>query len=195
MPEMRHSRTEAVSVALRATALDRRRLRTPAAVLEHLGAVQLDTIAVLARSQELVAHARLGAVGRERIHDAYWGNGRTFEYWSHEACVLPMEVHPWFAFRRQHGYFAMPVLHAGAIIGLIDPAREGDALVARNISTASRDPEGFAIALADAARWVGKSRVTIEQAPTKSMARDVARMANALLRTPEAPGTPPVPPR
>ena len=35
-------------------------------VLRHLGAVQLDTISVLARSHELVPYARLGAVGRRR---------------------------------------------------------------------------------------------------------------------------------
>ena len=39
------------------------RTRAVEAVLEHLGAVQLDTISVLARSHELVAYARLGAVG------------------------------------------------------------------------------------------------------------------------------------
>ncbi|MFC4910445.1 winged helix-turn-helix domain-containing protein [Actinomadura gamaensis] len=41
-------------------------------VLSRLGAVQLDTISVLARSHELVPYARLGAVPREKIEDAYW---------------------------------------------------------------------------------------------------------------------------
>ena len=41
-------------------------------VLETLGAVQLDTISVLARSHELVAYARLGAVGRSAVESAYW---------------------------------------------------------------------------------------------------------------------------
>jgi uncharacterized protein YcaQ len=69
-------------------------------MLRRLGAVQLDTISVLARSHELVAYARLGAVARERIERAYW-NGGTFEYWSHAACVLPVEEWPMFAFRRR----------------------------------------------------------------------------------------------
>jgi uncharacterized protein YcaQ len=70
-------------------------------VLRHLGAVQLDTISVLARSHELVPYARLGAVGREAVERAYWSGGASFEYWSHAACVLPVEEWPLFAFRRR----------------------------------------------------------------------------------------------
>ena len=72
-------------------------------MLRRLGAVQLDTISVLARSHELVAYARLGAVPRERIEHAYWNPGRpdAFEYWSHAACVLPIEEWPYYAFRRR----------------------------------------------------------------------------------------------
>ncbi|MFM7597270.1 MAG: winged helix-turn-helix domain-containing protein [Actinomycetota bacterium] len=70
--------------------------------LEHLGAVQLDTISVLARSHELVAYARLGAIGRDAVEAAYWGGDTAFEYWSHAACILPMSEWPWFAFRRRH---------------------------------------------------------------------------------------------
>ena len=67
------------------------------------GAVQLDTISVLARSHELVAYARLGAIGRDRIERAYWHPraADAFEYWSHAACVLPIEEWPYYAFRRR----------------------------------------------------------------------------------------------
>ncbi|MEU6506462.1 crosslink repair DNA glycosylase YcaQ family protein [Streptomyces sp. NPDC046942] len=70
-------------------------------VLRHLGAVQLDTISVLARSHELVPYARLGAVGRKTVEAAYWSGTRAFEYWSHAACLLPIEEWPHFAFRRR----------------------------------------------------------------------------------------------
>ncbi|TDC18245.1 winged helix-turn-helix domain-containing protein [Streptomyces sp. 8K308] len=70
-------------------------------VLRRLGAVQLDTISVLARSHELLPYARLGAVGRAAVEEAYWSGGRSFEYWSHAACVLPIEEWPLFAFRRR----------------------------------------------------------------------------------------------
>ncbi|HEV8153542.1 MAG TPA: crosslink repair DNA glycosylase YcaQ family protein [Solirubrobacteraceae bacterium] len=75
------------------------------ALLERLGAVQLDTISVLARSHELVAYARLGPVGRDAVENAYWTRPptppRAFEYWSHAACVLPIASWPLFAFRRR----------------------------------------------------------------------------------------------
>lgn len=70
-------------------------------VLRHLGAVQLDTISVLARSHELIPYARLGAVGRETVEQAYWSDRHAFEYWSHAACILPIEEWPHFAFRRR----------------------------------------------------------------------------------------------
>jgi uncharacterized protein YcaQ len=71
------------------------------AMLRRLGSVQLDTISVLARSHELVPYARLGSVGREAVEAAYWSGQRSFEYWSHAACVLPVEEWPLFGFRRR----------------------------------------------------------------------------------------------
>ncbi|MFJ3770075.1 winged helix-turn-helix domain-containing protein [Streptomyces sp. NPDC090075] len=106
------SADEARRVALRAQgflgAPDRR--SGVRGVLRHLGAVQLDTISVLARSHELIPYARLGSVGRRTVEDAYWTTGsagasptspHAFEYWSHAACILPIEEWPHFAFRRR----------------------------------------------------------------------------------------------
>jgi uncharacterized protein YcaQ len=74
-----------------------------AAMLRRVGAVQLDTISVLARSHELVAYARLGPVPRPQIEQAYWHDTKpaAFEYWAHAACVLPIEQWPYYAFRRR----------------------------------------------------------------------------------------------
>lgn len=106
------SRDDARRMALRAQGLlgapDRR--AGVRGVLRHLGAVQLDTISVLARSHELVPYARLGAVGHPAVEAAYWGTApsdapaprpHSFEYWSHAACILPIEEWPHFAFRRR----------------------------------------------------------------------------------------------
>ncbi|MFC9884931.1 winged helix-turn-helix domain-containing protein [Streptomyces libani] len=106
------SRDDARRIALRAQGLlgapDRR--AGVRGVLRHLGAVQLDTISVLARSHELVPYARLGAVGRPAVEAAYWATApsgapaarpHSFEYWSHAACILPIEEWPHFAFRRR----------------------------------------------------------------------------------------------
>ncbi|MET8001471.1 winged helix-turn-helix domain-containing protein [Nonomuraea glycinis] len=95
---------EARRVILRAQGFvgaDARRGGVPT-MLRRLGAVQLDTISVLARSHELVAYARLGAVGRPTIERAYWDSpAQSFEYWCHAACILPIEHWPLYEFRRR----------------------------------------------------------------------------------------------
>jgi uncharacterized protein YcaQ len=104
MTPLQLSADDARRLALRAqllTGAPDRRAGVPG-LLRRLGAVQLDTISVLARSHELVAYARLGAVGRVKVERAYWGRGDTFEYWAHAASVLPLEQWPLFAFRRRH---------------------------------------------------------------------------------------------
>ena len=100
--------TAAVSAAeARALALDAQGLIGPpdigaAAVLRRVGAVQLDTISVLARSHELVAYARLGPVGRPAVEAAYWGRPvRAFEGIAHAMCILPIELWPFLAARRR----------------------------------------------------------------------------------------------
>jgi uncharacterized protein len=97
------SLTEARRVGLFAQGLLGPRLSGgPRAMLRRLGGVQIDTISVLARSHELVAYARHGAVRRERIERDYWGTGSTtFEYWSHAACLLPLEDWPAYEFKRR----------------------------------------------------------------------------------------------
>ncbi|MGI8609397.1 MAG: DNA glycosylase AlkZ-like family protein [Candidatus Dormibacteria bacterium] len=71
-------------------------------LLDKLGGVQLDTISTLARSHELFAYARLGAVGRTAVERAFWGSPpATFEFWAHAACILPMASWPWFEAERR----------------------------------------------------------------------------------------------
>ncbi|MEE4542247.1 crosslink repair DNA glycosylase YcaQ family protein [Streptomyces sp. V4-01] len=102
-PQLSLSADEARRLALRAQgflgAPDRQ--AGTRGVLRSLGAVQLDTISVLARSHELIPYARLGAVGRDAVERAYWTENHAFEYWSHAACILPVEEWPHFAFRRR----------------------------------------------------------------------------------------------
>ncbi|MGK5733251.1 winged helix-turn-helix domain-containing protein [Streptomyces sp. URMC 124] len=102
-PEHHLSADDARRLALRAQGLLGAQDRRAGArgVLRRLGAVQLDTISVLARSHELVPYARLGAVGRGTVEAAYWSGDHAFEYWSHAACILPVEEWPLFAFRRR----------------------------------------------------------------------------------------------
>jgi uncharacterized protein len=104
-PELTLSQDEARLVTLYAQGLIGSRARRGGvpAMLRRVGGVQLDTISVLARSHELVAYARLGAIGRAKVEQAFWHPRRpaAFEYWSHAACVLPIEEWPYYEFRRR----------------------------------------------------------------------------------------------
>jgi len=97
------SAREATRIVLTSQGLHGARLSGGAhGLVHHLRGVQIDTISVLARSHELVAYARLGAIPRARIERAYWGRtSATFEYWSHAACVLPLELWPAFGAARR----------------------------------------------------------------------------------------------
>jgi uncharacterized protein len=65
--------------------VDRRHLRR---VLDRMGLIQIDSVNVLVRSQELPLFARLGPHPRSLIHDAT-AAGELFEYWVHEASHVP----------------------------------------------------------------------------------------------------------
>lgn len=103
MPQETISIEEARRIALFAQGLSGKRLAGPDVLLDQLGAVQLDTISVLARSHVLVAWARLGPVPTASIEACYWSSDAptAFEYWSHAACVLPLRRWPEFEARRR----------------------------------------------------------------------------------------------
>ncbi|MFJ9996016.1 winged helix-turn-helix domain-containing protein [Streptomyces werraensis] len=163
-PTTELSADEARRIALRAQGLlgvpDRR--AGVRGVLRHLGAVQLDTISVLARSHELIPYARLGAVGRRTVEEAYWKQGdqpaHTFEYWSHAACILPVEEWPHFAFRRR-AYRARPHwnhdLPDGVYDQVVKQLRTEGPLTATELGGAKRTSEWW--------DWSG-TKVAVERA-------------------------------
>lgn len=98
---------QARQLAVRAQGLWQRPLpargTSVASVTRALGAVQLDTISALSRSHNLVVHARLAGIRREQIEAGLWSvpEATHFEYWSHAACLIPVENWPLYEFRRQ----------------------------------------------------------------------------------------------
>jgi uncharacterized protein YcaQ len=63
-----------------------------------------------------------------------------------------------------HGYFVMPVLAGGKLVGRVDPGRSGTTLVAKRVSGEPAAATQVARALIEAARWVGCDDVTIGEA-------------------------------
>src|SRR6266508_3932053 len=100
---MRLSSDAARALMLAAMGLDRppaRRATKPAvlAAIRRMGALQIDTIHVVARSPYLVLWSRLGAYPPEWLTDLL-AEGALFEYWAHEACFLPIEDYPLYRHR------------------------------------------------------------------------------------------------
>jgi uncharacterized protein YcaQ len=66
--------------------------------------------------------------------------------------------------KRVHGYYAMPLLAGGRLAGRADPAREGTTLVARQVSLdRASAAEPMALALREAASWVGCDDIRLER--------------------------------
>jgi uncharacterized protein YcaQ len=63
------------------------------AAIRRMGALQIDTIHVVARSPYLVIWSRLGDY-EPRWLDELLVEGALFEHWAHEACFLPIEDYP-----------------------------------------------------------------------------------------------------
>lgn len=67
-------------------------------VFRNVGAIQIDAVNVLVRSQELPLFSRLGSHKRTAIAEAT-KQGKIFEYWAHEAAHIPIEFHPLFRWK------------------------------------------------------------------------------------------------
>jgi hypothetical protein len=71
------------------------------AAVRRLGAVQLDSITTVDRAHRLTLGSRIGAYPAGTVSELL-GEGRIFEFWAHEACVLPIEDYPLYEWRREH---------------------------------------------------------------------------------------------
>jgi uncharacterized protein YcaQ len=69
--------------------------------IRRLSCVQLDSITAVERSHRITLGSRVGAYPRETV-SRLLGQGRIFEYWAHEACLIPVEEWPLFRSRMTH---------------------------------------------------------------------------------------------
>lgn len=64
--------------------------------IRHLGALQIDSINVVARSHHIVLWSRLGPHPQEWLYDLLENDRAIFEYWAHAAAYVPIELFPYF---------------------------------------------------------------------------------------------------
>ena len=71
-------------------------------MIERLALHQIDSVNVLVRAHYLPLFSRLGAYPRDALDQVAWGpksKRRLFEYWAHEASLLPLDVQPLLRWR------------------------------------------------------------------------------------------------
>ncbi|WP_166224397.1 winged helix-turn-helix domain-containing protein [Pseudomonas atagonensis] len=73
-------------------------------LIQRLGLLQIDSVNALVRSHYLPLFSRLGSYSSDLLDQAAWSSGRRrtlFEYWGHEASLLPLSMYPLLGWRMQ----------------------------------------------------------------------------------------------
>lgn len=78
--------------------VDRRHVQRAMADMQVL---QLDSVNVCVRSHYMPLFSRLGPYRAGLVDEMAYDDGRYFEYWGHEASLIPTEMYPLFGHRRQ----------------------------------------------------------------------------------------------
>ncbi|WP_330212187.1 winged helix-turn-helix domain-containing protein [Pseudomonas sp. Z18(2022)] len=98
-------------------------------LVERLGVLQIDSVNAVVRSHYLPLFSRLGNYSPLILEQAAWSSGRRrslFEYWGHEASLLPMALYPLMRWRMDRAAQGQGIYQQMARFG-----REQQATIAR----------------------------------------------------------------
>ncbi|WP_268797292.1 winged helix-turn-helix domain-containing protein [Pseudomonas huanghezhanensis] len=102
-------------------------------LIERLGVLQIDSVNALVRSHYLPLFSRLGTYSQSLLDEAAWSQGRhrtLFEYWGHEASLLPVSFYPLMRWRMQRALQGEGIYQQMAKFG-----REQQATIGRVLQT------------------------------------------------------------
>ena len=105
---------EARARALAAQGFDRKRGTVDAKAVARVVAAtqlfQIDSVSVVVRAHYLPLFSRLGVYDRGLLDEAAWGAKRSlFEYWAHEASLVPFAMQPLFRWRMRRAELGVGV--------------------------------------------------------------------------------------
>ena len=102
-------------------------------LIERLGVLQIDSVNAVVRSHYLPLFSRLGTYSPLILEHAAWSQGRRrslFEYWGHEASLLPMALYPLMRWRMERAKLGQGIYSQMARFG-----REQQATIQRVLHT------------------------------------------------------------
>lgn len=123
-------------------------------MVRKLGVLQIDSVNVLVRSHYLPLFSRLGTYTQDLLDRAAYDDRRRvlFEYWGHEASLLPLELYPLFRWRmerakRGEGTWGRlkryATEHQSLVTAALTQIREHGALGAGELEAAGKSSGGW----------------------------------------------------
>ena len=129
-------------------------------MLARLGLLQIDSVNALVRSHYLPLFSRLGPYSMTLLDEAAWSVGRhrqLFEYWGHEASLLPLEHYPLMRWRMRQAADGQGIYQQLARFG-----REQQPLI-RQVLQAVREQGALGARQPEHAAGAGRSLVGLER--------------------------------
>jgi uncharacterized protein YcaQ len=111
------------------------------ATAARLGAIQIDSVNVLARAHYLPTFSRYGSYPTTALDDLAHGRRELFEYWGHAACFLPMDLYPLMRWRMENqrdAWSALPKRKQAYVESVFSEVAARGALAAGELSNGGR---------------------------------------------------------
>lgn len=112
-------------------------------VLRHVSLVQIDSVNVVVRAHYLPFFSRLGRYSMRALDQWLWTSGEMFEYWAHEASLVPVERRPYLRHRmldgrRWHRVEELERSSPGYLDGVLGEVEERGPLTASDLDNPGR---------------------------------------------------------